>query len=97
MNIENAVILITGANRGLGREFAKQALARGAKRVYAAARDSASVDVPGVVALELDVTRQHDAAAAATNLADVTIVINNAGIARLGAFVTADAQDILRA
>lgn len=96
MKIENAVILITGANRGLGLEFAKQAMARGAKRVYAAARDAASVDLPGAVALELDVTRQHDAAAAATNLADVTIVINNAGIGRVGAFVASTAQDVLR-
>ncbi|MEK8066961.1 short-chain dehydrogenase, partial [Burkholderia contaminans] len=49
MKIEGAVVFITGANRGLGLEFAKQALARGARKVYAAARDPATVTLPGVV------------------------------------------------
>ena len=39
MKIEGAVVFITGANRGLGLEFAKQALARGARKVYAAAAE----------------------------------------------------------
>lgn len=42
MNIRNAVILVTGANRGLGQSLVKQLLAAGAKKVYAAARDPAS-------------------------------------------------------
>ena len=43
MKIEGAVVFVTGANRGLGLEFAKQALERGAWKVYAGARDPASV------------------------------------------------------
>jgi NAD(P)-dependent dehydrogenase (short-subunit alcohol dehydrogenase family) len=96
MKIENAVVLITGANRGLGLEFAKQALARGAKRVYATARDVSSVKLAGVIPVQLDVTKPEDAAWAASNFPDVTIVINNAGIARIGGFAAAEAQDTLR-
>jgi NAD(P)-dependent dehydrogenase (short-subunit alcohol dehydrogenase family) len=96
MKIHNAVVLVTGANRGLGLEFAKQALERGAKRVYAGARDVASIKLEGVVPVQLDVTKPDDVAALAAKLTDVTLLINNAGIARPGAFVAATAQASLR-
>lgn len=96
MKIENAVVLVTGANRGLGLEFAKQALARGAKKVYAAARDISTVTLEGVVPVKLDVTKPENAQALAKALGDVTVVINNAGIARVGGFLNQDAQDLLR-
>eukprot|EP01030_Chromulinospumella_sphaerica_P026879 gene26879-27104_t len=56
MKIENSVVLVTGANRGIGLAFAQALLARGARKVYAAARNPASVTLPGVEALQLDVT-----------------------------------------
>ena len=96
MKLKNSVILITGANRGLGLEFAKQALERGAKRVYAAAREITSIKLSGVVPVQLDVTKSGQVAAAVQKLSDVTVLINNAGIARPGAFVAANAQDGLR-
>ncbi len=96
MKIQNAVVLVTGANRGLGLEFAKQALARGAKRVYAGARDVSSITLEGVVPVQIDVTKPADVAALAAKLTDVTFLINNAGIARPGAFVASTAQDTLR-
>lgn len=87
MKIENAVILITGANRGLGLAFAQEALKRGAAKVYAGARNPASVTLPGVQAIKLDVTSPEQLAEAAAAAGDVTIVINNAGIADFGGFL----------
>jgi NAD(P)-dependent dehydrogenase (short-subunit alcohol dehydrogenase family) len=86
MKLDNAVVLITGANRGLGLAFAREALKRGAKKVYAGARDPASVRLAGVEPVQLDVTNPADIAAAAAKLGDVTLVINNAGIAEVGGF-----------
>lgn len=78
MELKNAVALVTGANRGLGRELALQLVDAGAK-VYAAARRPESVDVPGAVPLRLDVTDLDSVRAAATAASDVTLVVNNAG------------------
>jgi NAD(P)-dependent dehydrogenase (short-subunit alcohol dehydrogenase family) len=86
MKLANATVLITGANRGLGLAFAREALARGARKVYAAARDPASVGLPGVVPITLDVTNADDIRAAARDCGDVTLLINNAGIAVPGGF-----------
>ena len=96
MNIENAVVLITGANRGIGLAFARELLARGARKVYAAARDPASVTLLGVQALRLDVTHPGDIAAAAQQATDVTLVINNAGIAQSGGFLAQDSEAVTR-
>jgi NAD(P)-dependent dehydrogenase (short-subunit alcohol dehydrogenase family) len=87
MQIANAVVLITGANRGIGLAFAREALARGARRVYAAARDPASVRLPGVLPIQLDVTDADQVARAARECGDVNVVINNAGIASTGGFL----------
>ncbi len=97
MKIEGAVVFVTGANRGLGLEFARQALQRGARKVYAGARDIASVTLPGVVPVTLDVTDPAAVAAAAEAAQDVTLLINNAGIARLGSLTNGDSLDALRA
>lgn len=96
MKIKDAVVFITGANRGLGLEFAKQALARGAKKVYAAARNPESITLPGVIPVKLDVTKPEDAAEAARLCGDVTLVINNAGIGRLGDVLAPNATALLR-
>ena len=82
MNIKGSVAFVTGANRGLGRAFARALLAAGARKVYAAARDPSSVNLPGMVPVRLDVTNPADAAAAAKLATDVDLVINNAGIFR---------------
>lgn len=87
MQLAQSVVLITGANRGIGQAFAREALARGARRVYAAARDPASVKLPGVLPIQLDVTDPEQVARAARECGDVDILINNAGVAEIGGFL----------
>lgn len=96
MKLEGSVVFITGANRGLGLELAKQALARGAAKVYAGARDPATVTLPGVIPIQLDVTRPEQAEAAARECGDVTVLINNAGIGRLGSLLSDEGLPVLR-
>ncbi|EEA03089.1 short-chain dehydrogenase/reductase SDR [Burkholderia sp. H160] len=97
MKIEGAVVFVTGVNRGRGLEFAKQALSRGARKAYAGARDPASVMLQGVVPVKLDVTDPASVATAADTARDVTLLINNAGIARFGSLTDDGALDALRA
>ena len=96
MKIENAVVLVTGANRGIGLAFARELLARGARKVYGGARDPAAVRQTDVQPLRLDVTTSDDVAAAAELASDVTLVINNAGIAQPGGFLAPDSEDVAR-
>lgn len=96
MKIENAVVLVTGANRGIGLAFARALLARGARKVYAGARDPSTVTLPGVQALQLDVTKPDQIAAAVQAAGDVTMVINNAGIAQPGGFLVPDGEAVAR-
>jgi len=96
MKIENAVALITGANRGIGLAFARELLARGARKVYAGTRDLAVVLPSGVEPLRLDVTKPDEVTAAAQRASDVTLVINNAGIAQAGGFLAPDSEDVAR-
>ena len=68
MKIQGSTALVTGANRGLGLAFAKALLAAGAAKVYAGARDPATLTLPGVIPVKLDVTHDHDIAVAAQAL-----------------------------
>lgn len=80
MDITGTNALVTGANRGLGRAFAEALVARGAAKVYATARRPETIDLPGVIPLQLDITDPASVAAAAAAAPDVTLLINNAGI-----------------
>ncbi len=97
MKIEGSVALVTGANRGLGLAYAKALLAAGAAKVYAGARDPASVKEPGLIPVQLDVTDPRTIAEAVKQCGDVTILVNNAGIARPGDLLSKQDNDALRA
>jgi NAD(P)-dependent dehydrogenase (short-subunit alcohol dehydrogenase family) len=80
MNVDTTTTaLVTGANRGIGRAIALELADRGVK-VYAAARDARAIDDPRLVPVALDVTDSAAVHAAARELGDVSLVINNAGI-----------------
>jgi len=96
MKLKDAVVFITGANRGLGRAFAEAALAGGAAKVYAAARDPGSINIPGVIPVALDVTDLDQVTRAAAMCTDVTLLINNAGISRQGHLLSDDAMAAAR-
>lgn len=96
MDITGSVALVTGSNRGIGRRFATELLDRGAAKVYATARRPELVDVPGVEVLPLDITDPASVAAAAERAGDVTLLVNNAGIATQGSLLTDDLTDARR-
>ncbi|ROP61323.1 SDR family oxidoreductase [Curtobacterium sp. PhB115] len=79
-DLTHAIVLVTGANGGLGAEFVQQALDRGAAKVYATARTPRTWDDERIVPLALDVTSQESVDAAARAAADTTVLVNNAGI-----------------
>jgi NAD(P)-dependent dehydrogenase (short-subunit alcohol dehydrogenase family) len=81
MKITNKVILITGANRGIGRALLDEALRRGAKRVYAATRGPLQHPDKRVTPLTLDVTSASQIQRAANEVDTLDLLINNAGVA----------------
>jgi NAD(P)-dependent dehydrogenase (short-subunit alcohol dehydrogenase family) len=93
MDINGKTALVTGANRGLGRQLAAQLRDRGAT-VYAAARNPATVDLPGVTPIALDITDPASVAAAAAATSDVAILVNNAGSSTGSSLLTGDLADI---
>jgi len=97
MKIDDTVALVTGANRGVGEAFVRGLLAAGARKVYAAARDPAKVAVPGAVPLRLDITDAAQVAAAARECGDVSLLVNNAGVAQRGTLGMPEALEVARA
>jgi NAD(P)-dependent dehydrogenase (short-subunit alcohol dehydrogenase family) len=81
MNIAEKTVLITGANRGIGKALVNEALNRGAKRVFAGTRGALPNTDPRVTALTLDVTNASQIQRAAGEVAALDLLINNAGIA----------------
>ena len=80
MKIADSTILVTGANRGLGKALVEEALRRGAKRIYAGARQPFAHADRRVTPLMLDITNAAQIRAAAEQVDALDILINNAGI-----------------
>jgi NAD(P)-dependent dehydrogenase (short-subunit alcohol dehydrogenase family) len=81
MNIENRTVLITGANRGIGKALVDEALRRGAKKVYAGMRSPIQHSDKRVTPLTLDVTNASQIERAVAAIDTLDVLINNAGIA----------------
>src|SRR5712692_9732711 len=86
LQVEGRVALVTGANRGIGRAIVEALLARGARRVYAAARNPETLaELVGAsegraVALRLDITNASEVERAVTQADDIELLVNNAGV-----------------
>jgi NAD(P)-dependent dehydrogenase (short-subunit alcohol dehydrogenase family) len=98
MNVNDQIALVTGANRGIGKQFVLELLERGATKVYAAARRPETVDFDDsrVVPLRLDLLDHESIAAAAATATDVTLLVNNAGISTGASLVTGDLSELHR-
>jgi NAD(P)-dependent dehydrogenase (short-subunit alcohol dehydrogenase family) len=95
-SLHGAVVLVTGANGGIGAQFVAQALARGAAKVYASARMPRNWDDERVVPLALDVTDAESIRAAVEAAPDVTVLINNAGASVPTAGILTHSDDDIR-
>ncbi|UBU17918.1 SDR family oxidoreductase [Nonomuraea gerenzanensis] len=93
--ISDAVALVTGGQRGLGKAIAEALLARGAARVYVTAREPVPADDPRIRPVPLDVTDPEAVSALAGQATDVTIVVNNAGVLLPSPLLTGDLADMV--
>ncbi|MGU3410509.1 SDR family oxidoreductase [Microbacterium sp. M1A1_1b] len=94
-SLTRAVVLVTGANGGIGSAFVAEALARGAAKVYATARNPRTWDDDRIVPLALDITDPASVAAAVQAASDVTVLINNAGtLPPTASFLELSADDL---
>jgi NAD(P)-dependent dehydrogenase (short-subunit alcohol dehydrogenase family) len=98
MEITDQIALVTGANRGIGRQFVLELLDRGAAKVYATARRPETLDFADsrVVPLRLDLLGRESILNAATAAPDVTLLVNNAGISTGAQLVTGDLAEAHR-
>lgn len=94
--LNGAVVLVTGANGGIGTEFVHQALTRGAAKVYATARNPRAWDDERIVPLALDVTDPASIQAALEAAPDVTVLINNAGTSVSSAGILTHSDEEIR-
>lgn len=97
MLLNHSTALITGANRGIGRTFVDELLARGATKIYAGARDPSSITHdPRVTPLTLDITDPEAVSHAASLADDVDVLINNAGLTTFAPLAAGNLEDIRR-
>ncbi|BAY10972.1 SDR family oxidoreductase [Calothrix sp. NIES-2098] len=102
MNIKGSVVLVTGANRGIGKAFVQALSDAGASRIYATARNVDSlkeivaIDSKKIIPLGLDITNPEQIAQIAEIAQDVNLLINNAGVLGTGGFFSPSSIEIAR-
>ena len=88
--IKGSVVLITGATGAIAKALIAELKARGAARIYAAARDVSGLAASdGLIPIKMDVTNDQEVAKAVSTAGDVTLLINNAGINHNTSFMSA--------
>lgn len=99
MKLADKTVLVTGANRGIGKAIVEALLEKDVKKVYAAARNTASLPDFGdtrVVPLDLDITNEALVRSAAKTANDIDLLVNNAGVASFGSLLSAPREDLQR-
>jgi NAD(P)-dependent dehydrogenase (short-subunit alcohol dehydrogenase family) len=96
MKIEGSIAFVTGADRGLGRAYARQLVSRGAAKVYGAARQPLAVTEPRIVPVQLDITDPDRVAQVSKQCSDVNLLVNNAGVMKASTFIDAPSLDAAR-
>ncbi|UMB67888.1 SDR family oxidoreductase [Mycobacterium paraterrae] len=94
VDISGKVVAVTGGRRGLGAALVDEVLARGARKVYSAARSSYADDRVEVITYPLDIRSAESVAAFAESVGDVEILFNNAGIYAPAPLLTGSFDDI---
>ncbi len=95
--IKDSVVLITGATGAIAKALISELTARGAKKVYAAARDVSPLTASDIIVpIKMDVTSDDDVMKAAAQTTDITLLINNAGVNHNTAFLLAGDLSIAR-
>ncbi len=95
--LKDKVILVTGANRGIGKSLVKESLNKGAKKVYATCRDLSKMpkfEDNRVVILELDITNDYRIEQVLKQTSDTEVLINNAGVLSAGSILKGEIADI---
>ncbi len=106
MKIKDSVAFVTGSNRGIGKSYITALLNQGAKKVYAGMRDAGAFSAIAaewpqehrgkVEPVAIDITNEGHIRSALTKAGDVTLLINNAGIANFTGLISADNLDSAR-
>ncbi|WP_271766150.1 SDR family NAD(P)-dependent oxidoreductase [Aquimarina algiphila] len=95
--LKNKVVLITGANRGIGKSLVKASLQKGASKIYATCRDLGKMpnfEDNRVITLELDITNEHQITKVVKQASDTQVLINNAGVLNPGTILDGEISTI---
>lgn len=99
MKLDNKIVIVSGANRGIGKSIVEALLKHNVAKIYAAARkleDMPKFSDARVVPIALDITKREQIAKAAQSAGDVHVLINNAGVLSPAGIIAGDEKDLAR-